>query len=211
VIVDDDSSMQEALRKSLARKPQFFLFEIYPDYPGCFNVLKRSPPDTVLLANSIGGISGQHWLRKLNRAIPEVPIVLLAQSATPETVLEAILAGARGFLVKPVSPRNLLRAIARCLEGWPIFCRQAQGALLAALRPRGGSRRFRLTPREQEVLTLLFRGRSDKEISAALGVGTGTVHSYLAHIYKKLGAHSRRQAVARFFRQKPAGDASLCE
>src|SRR6266850_5292425 len=132
-IVDEDSSMQEALRKSLALKPQLLLFETYPDYPVCFNVFKRSPPDMVLLANSIGGIAGLHWLRKLNRAMPEVPIVLLAQSATPETVLEAILAGARGFLVKPVSPRKLLRAIARCLEGWPIFDRQ-KGTLL--LRPR---------------------------------------------------------------------------
>src|SRR5205823_2229856 len=134
-----------------------------------------------------------------------------ADSVTPSLVLEAVRAGARGFLVKPLTPRALLRALNRSVKGWPAFSRQAQAALITALGPGSASRQFGLTAREEAVLRLLFQGRSDKQISSDLGIGLGSVRAHLARIYKKLGVHNRRQAVTNFLRQTSPTDETLCE
>jgi len=211
LIVDDDliakkfSSPERALKRHASR------FEVYHDYVDGLKSIKAAPPDVVFLGDSINDVSGLTWLRKFNLAAPKVPIVLVSRSITPQAVMRAIHSGARGYLMKPLNRRKLTDAIERCLEGWPILCRQAQGALFQALRPHGGVNRLRLTAREEDVLMFLSRKLSNKEIASALAVGTGTVHSYLTHIYRKLGAHTRREAVAKFFRQLPSTDESLCE
>ncbi len=129
--------------------------------------------------------------------------------------MDAARAGARGFLLKPLTARDLLRALNRAVNGWPAFFRQAQAALLTALGPRGASSQFGLTAREEAVLRHLFQSRSDKEISSDLGIGVGSVRAHLARIYKKLSAHNRQQAVTNFLRQSPPDDApddeTLCE
>jgi len=120
----------------------------------------------ILLADSIAGTSCVRCLRHLSGAVPEIPVVVLAATSDPHKVLEVVMAGARGFILKPLASRKLLRLLTRAVKGWPAFCRRAEAALLAALGPAGGWSSARLTPREQQVLTLLFRRRSNKEISS---------------------------------------------
>ena len=211
ILADNDPQVLDALHKGLASDTKQWLLEICDDYPALFKSIAQRPPAAILLAISISGISGIDTLRKLSLALPDLPIILLADSASPSLVIDAVRAGARGFLLKPLTPRDLLRALNRAINGWPAFFRQAQAALLTALGPRAASRQFGLTPREEAVLRLLFQSRSDKEISSQLGISVGSVRAHLARIYKKVGAHNRQQAVTNFLRQSPSDDETLCE
>lgn len=168
-------------------------------------VCKRT--SAVLFASQkISGIPMTSLVTGLSAALPQLSIILLGRAAVPDLVLEAVEAGARGYLIKPVRGHHLKWAIKRMARGLPAISPRAEAALLLALRHRSAVVRAPLTRRQNEILTMLFLDRSDKEISKALGISVATVHAHLAALYKRAGVHNRRQVVHLFSLQStPAG------
>ena len=109
------------------------------------------------------------------------------------------MAGALGYLVKPVAPGNLVYTISEAAQGRAALSGHAQDALIAFACRVGGDRRSRtLSCRECEVMLLLLQGAVPKEISTKLGIHEGTINRHLHDIYQKLGVRRKADAIRKF-------------
>jgi DNA-binding NarL/FixJ family response regulator len=163
--------------------------------------LKRAaePPfDLVLLDINMPGMNRLAGVEQMRKALPEVPIVVVSGQITPDTVMDALKAGAAGFIPKTMAGKAMLNAIRLVLSGEryiPRLVLEGAGAAEGAMPTVGEGGTAALSRREREVLALLAAGLSNKEIARRLQVETVTVAVHLSSVYRKLGAANRTQAV----------------
>ena len=102
------------------------------------------------------------------------------------------MVGASGYLIKPATPQDVVNAVTEAVNGGNFLCRQAQRTIAASFGRCATDQALHgfLSPREQEILACLFRNLLDKEIGEELHISTGTVHSHLVRLFRKLGVHS---------------------
>jgi DNA-binding NarL/FixJ family response regulator len=116
-----------------------------------------------------------------------------------DTIVESLMVGALGYLVKPVAPGHLLHTLSEAAQGRPALSGPAQGSLIDFVCRLGAARRSSsLSWRECEVMLLLLKGASSKQISEKLGIEEGTVNRHLHDIYHRLGVHRKADALRRF-------------
>jgi two-component system, NarL family, nitrate/nitrite response regulator NarL len=152
--------------------------------------------DLVLIDLHMPGMAGTKGLAQVIAAFPDTPVVMMSGLAGPADVVEAVRAGARGFLPKTMSPDLFGAAIGLVIGGGtyvPAEILHAQDERAAA-EPR--SRLDGLTPREQQVLIRLATGTPNKEIGRDLGLAEVTVKLHVRQILKKIGARNRSEAAA---------------
>ena len=139
-------------------------------------------------------------LRHFRLVFPEAKLVVLSAEIDPEIVFACFAEGAAGFLKVPGSSLGIEEAVRQVFGGGFAFCQEAQRALLlrlqsAVLRCGEGD----LSGREREVLGFFAQGFQEKEVAAKLNISAGTAHLHMAKIRRKLGVHSARQAVRKYF------------
>jgi DNA-binding NarL/FixJ family response regulator len=152
-------------------------------------------PDVVVLDVSMPGESGLDVAKRLKRALPATRILMLSVYDNTEYVLEAVRAGADGYLLKDSSPAELRAAIRKVHTGESAFSAVAARQLSTALRQEAEKREkaervASLTPRELDVLRHVVAGRTNRETAAALGISHRTVETHRENILKKLGVRS---------------------
>ncbi|MGH0028195.1 MAG: response regulator [Myxococcota bacterium] len=151
--------------------------------------------DLVLLDIELPGMDGFAGLAELRRRHPAVPVVLLSASERPEDVQRAIDGGASGFIPKSTQGSVLLGALRLVISGGIYVPPLMLGVVPEASRPRPDA--SGLSPRQLEVLRLLGRGLTNKEISEVLGIAPATVKSHIVHIYEILDVSNRTEAAMR--------------
>ncbi len=154
----------------------------------------------ILLADiNLPLMSGIELIQKVHPLHPDLSILVYTVHEDRSRVLDAIRAGACGYLIKGSSPRELIDALHEIYEGGAPMSPRIARAVLAELRleeqPAEGQDDNQLTVRETDILKRLEYGQSYKEISADLGVSTHTVHTHIKSIYRKLQAHSKAEAI----------------
>ena len=156
-------------------------------------------PDVVLMDLSMPGTSGLEATRRIAKASPESAVLVLSMLDDDESVLAAMRAGARGYVLKGAGQEELLAAIRAVAAGGAVFGAAVAGRMLAALdRPTPTSPQFpELTEREAEVLSLMADGRDNRSIASELGVSAKTVANHVSHVLTKLQARDRVEAVLR--------------
>jgi DNA-binding NarL/FixJ family response regulator len=143
-------------------------------------------------------MSGIECTKKLKTALPELAIIVLTGYPDGSNFFRSLMAGAKGFLGKPVSAQELLNAVSDVLKGELVLAKPVIPYLLQLIHQfRRLAHESRLTKRQEEILAGLFQGLQDKEIASALGIGTATVHTHMHRLFEKLGVHSRRQIIAK--------------
>lgn len=178
----------------------------------CEEMLARLPEarwDVLLLDVGLPGMSGIAGARKVRETAATLPILMLTVHEDNDLVLEALCAGACGYLVKKTPPSRLLEAIREAHEGGsPMSSHIARRVVevLRALRVETSPERAEqesdlLTLREREVLRALAAGSTYQTTARALGVSTDTVRFHIRKIYRKLQAHSQSEAVAKALRR----------
>jgi len=154
-------------------------------------------PDVVVLDLQLPDISGVEVIRGLVAALPAVRVLMLSASGEQQDVLEAVKAGATGYLLKSAAEAEFLDAVRRAATGEPVFTPGLAGLVLgefrrlAAVPARDGDDAPRLTDRETEVLRLVAKGLSYKQIAARLGVSHRTVQNHVQNTLNKLQLHNR--------------------
>jgi DNA-binding NarL/FixJ family response regulator len=155
-------------------------------------------PDVVLMDLNLPGTSGLEATRRIAKASPESVVLVLSMLDDDESVLAAMRAGARGYVLKGAGQEELLAAIRAVAAGGAVFGAAVAGRMLAALDAPPPAPAFPgLTEREAQVLALMAEGRDNREIAAELQVSSKTVANHVSHILAKLQARDRVDAVLR--------------
>jgi NarL family two-component system response regulator LiaR len=141
-------------------------------------------------------LDGVGAMRALRHRLPDARVIVLTSFADDEKLLPAIQAGAAGYLLKNVQPRELARAVRAAHAGEALLDPLVAARLVEAIAQPSpaDSAPERLTPREREVLELIGRGLSNKRIALELGVSEKTVKTHVGHVLAKLGVSDRTQA-----------------
>jgi DNA-binding NarL/FixJ family response regulator len=213
MLVDDHALVRSAVRQAIT-SPEI---EVVAETATAEEALRIAPnlrPDVILLDIDLPGLSGMHVLRELAPRLPDTTIVMLTVSGSERDLIEAVRAGARGYLTKDLAPDALLRTILGTRKGDLAMPRRLAAKVVDALAraPRAidatapGSAVGRLSPRELDVLRLLAQGLTDREIAEALTVSTRTVESHVGHILRKLDARNRAEAAQRYRGESFPGD-----
>jgi DNA-binding NarL/FixJ family response regulator len=201
LIADDDPLVRRILRDALEGDGFCVVAEAGTGREAA-ELVVHYQPDLLVLDLVMPDGDGIDVIRRVRAVGTETPIVVLTASADDEAALQALRAGAVGFLGKEVALTDLSRALHAALNGEAAISRKLGRALVDRLRtlPDGqiGIRpvRSRLTPREWEVLDLLCANRSTHEIAATLVLSIETVRSHVKSILRKMGVKNRAEAVA---------------
>jgi DNA-binding NarL/FixJ family response regulator len=165
-------------------------------------------PDVVLMDLRMPRCDGVEATRRLRAEAPEVKVVVLTTYSDDRSVLDALRAGARGYLTKDASGEQIHEALRQVLDDHAVIDPTVQRHLVDAIAADPAPRPDfpdGLTPREAEVLSLMATGLSNAEIAARLTVSEGTVKSHVNHLFAKIGARDRAQAVAYAYRNGLGG------
>ncbi|MFC6706228.1 response regulator [Flexivirga alba] len=153
-------------------------------------------PDLVVMDLHLPGMTGVEATRTITRSRPQLGVLVLTMVADDATLVAALRAGARGYLLKGAGHAEVARAIDAVAHGDVVVSAQVASGLRAGLAPPSSA--FpELTRREAEVLELLGRGRSNEQIAAGLFLSVKTVRNNVSAILVKLRVSSRAEAVAR--------------
>jgi DNA-binding NarL/FixJ family response regulator len=166
-------------------------------------IVERVRPDVVLMDLSLPGISGVEATRRLRSAHPGQCVIVLTAISDEADLIEAILAGASGYLLKDASIDEILAGVEAALRGDSLIAPQLTGKLLRRIRSRPlqfVGPRPRLSDREREVLELMIEGCDNAEIARRLYISQNTVKNHVSAILTKLGVDNRVQAVVRAVR-----------
>lgn len=154
--------------------------------------------DMMLLDLGLPGVDGMTCLSMLRKRFPQLPVVILSGYDDAHTVSRALKAGAAGFVPKTYSSDRLLAALRQVRSGRVYTPEASAPGEIAPREPLGGyadPADFGLTARQAEVLGLMARGKSNRQIAELLGLSEGTVKIHLTAIFKVLNVSSRTQAM----------------
>lgn len=193
LIADDHSIVRQGLRMFLGSDPEIEIVGEARDGAEAVSLTRELRPDVVLIDLLMPVMDGVHATAAIRREVPDSEVIALTSVLEEDAVVDAVRAGAIGYLLKNTDAHELGRAIKAAAAGQVSLSPQATARLLREVRtPAEGTEP--LTARETEVLQLLARGQSNKEISQALHIGEQTVKTHVSHILDKLGVPSRTQA-----------------
>lgn len=198
LLVDDHTLFRSGIKALLSRDPAF---EIVGEAGDGLEGVKRAlslQPDVVLMDLHMPGLSGREALQLILDDLPQTKVVMLTVSENADDLMEALRAGASGYLLKNIDADFLTNAVRRAAQGAAVMSDQMTTKLMASVRGAPVSARStdvdKLTPREREILGFLARGASNKEIARGLELAESTVKIHIQNILKKLGVNSRVQA-----------------
>lgn len=211
VTVEDDRRYRGSLEELLGSAPEF---ELTGSFGTAEAALERSPGegwDLVLMDLDLPGMDGIEATRQLKASRPESTVVVLTVFEAPGTVLEAICAGADGYLAKRSPPDEILEELRSVMAGGSPLSPGVARTVLQLLRrlgdppsggaaPAGGAE-VGLTDREREVLGCLVEGLPYKQVADRLDISHNTVRSHVRNIYGKLQVQNVAQAVSRALRE----------
>ncbi|GGE76248.1 response regulator [Nesterenkonia cremea] len=211
LVVDDQTLVRQGIRTLLELGGITVVDESSDGAEGLTVLRAEKPaPDVVLLDLRMPQYDGIWLLRQLQEAGPPleaIPVLVLTTFDDDTLVLEALRAGARGYLLKDVTVEQLSRAVQTLAEGGTLIAPSITDRLLRAIKsssePTGAQGRVveQLTQREIEVLRLVAEGYSNRQIASLAHLAEGTVKNHLSSILTKLGARDRTNAVLRAIRE----------
>ena len=206
LIVDDAELFREGLKAAFSQEG-FEVIGVAADGMNGIDLAKEHEPDLIMLDLLMPGMSGLEIVGTLIKVSPKSRVVLLTASESAEDLLEAVKAGASGYMTKDVPMPRLVSAMHDVLDGGAAVSPAMGGKLFSELRGllrhNGVSTRGRtdLTGRELEVLTLVGEGKTSREIADDLFISENTVRNHVRNILDKLGMKSRFEAVNWAYRE----------
>jgi DNA-binding NarL/FixJ family response regulator len=193
LIADDHSVVRQGLRMFLSVDPELEIIGEARDGAEAVRMAKQLAPDVVLMDLLMPGMDGIRATAAIRRETPDIEVVALTSVLEDASIVEAIRAGAIGYLLKDTEAHELVRAIKAAAAGQVQLSPDVAARLLKEVRTPEAAREP-LTERETDVLRLLALGRTNKEISHHWFIGEQTVKSHVSHVLNKLGVPSRTQA-----------------
>ena len=207
LVVDDHEVVRKGLISFLGRRDEF---DVVAEAGTCAEAVaqaRRFVPDLVLMDISLPDASGIEACRLVHDEFPAMPVVFLTSSPDEVDVLDAIIAGARGYVLKQARSAELVRTLQAVGRGESMLDAAVTGVILERIRRIANGtdpdNAIDLTPREREILPLLAEGRTNKEIAAAVFLSDKTIKNYVSAILGKLDLDRRSQVSGYLARHGP--------
>jgi DNA-binding NarL/FixJ family response regulator len=194
LVVDDHPVVRHGLVAMLRYAPDMEVAGEAADGAAALGLIQAERPDVVLLDLRMPQLSGVEVMRQVRAAGLATRFLVLTTYDTDEYIGPALAAGAQGYLLKDSPPEDLLRGIRTLMLGQAALEPSVATRLIA--RVNAGPSSDELSAREREVLQLLVRGASNKEIAASLDLSENTIKTHLSRIFDKLAVRTRTEAVA---------------
>jgi DNA-binding NarL/FixJ family response regulator len=192
VVVDDHAVVRRGLIDVLSASGDIEVVADVDDGAAAVAAVQHHHPDVVLMDLSMPGMDGAEATRRLSAETPEVPVVILTSFSEQTRIVDAIDAGAMGYLLKDAEPDELLRGVRAAAAGEAPFSPKAAKALLT--RASRSQPEAELTAREREVLACVAAGLPNKLIARRLAISEKTVKSHLTSVFQRIGVTDRTQA-----------------
>jgi DNA-binding NarL/FixJ family response regulator len=187
LLADDHGVLRDGVQRLLEMHSDIKVVSMVSDGCQAVDVAAHLRPDVVVMDITMPGLSGIDATRAMAQKAPNVGVVILSMHSTVELVRQALLAGARGYLLKESAGREVEKAV-RAVAAGKRFLGAGIADKIAAEFPYAAKRSDLdyLTPREREVLRLIVEGRSSAEAAAILGLSPRSVETYRARLMDKL-------------------------
>jgi DNA-binding NarL/FixJ family response regulator len=201
---DDHTLVREGLRRYIESTEGIEVLGEASTGAEMVDLARETEPDLVVLDIRMPEMDGIEAARRLSEQVPETRVVMLTAYDDRHFVVEAVRAGAKGYVLKSKDAEHLLQVVRLVHDGHTVIDPELVVALadeLAVAKDRDAGAET-LTEREVEVLQLLAFGYTNRDIAGRLFISPDTVKTHLEHIYQKLGANDRTAAVAEAMRRR---------
>ncbi|MEO3854999.1 response regulator transcription factor [Acrocarpospora sp. B8E8] len=199
IVVEDHPIFADGLLGLFRDLPEVEVVGVAGTAETAIELVEQNAPDVVLMDLHLPGMSGVEATARIRARHPAVAVLALTMLSDDETIVAAVRAGARGYLLKEAPPAEIIRSLQAVAAGQVVFGSSAGSRVLAALatetvRPRPLPE---LTDREREVLDLVAAGLTNHAIAQRLFLSEKTIRNHVSNIFAKLGVSGRAEAVAR--------------
>jgi DNA-binding NarL/FixJ family response regulator len=199
LVIEDNKSLRLGLQQLLNESAGFTCAGAYKDYPDLLQHIADTRPDLVLMDIQIRTMRGIESIALLRENFPTLKILIQSVSEDSDRIFQSILSGASGYILKDTTPLRMLDYIKETHEGGAPMSPSVAAKVLRMIATKSPSTKvntFKLSEREQQILSSLIKGMSYRLIATACFISIDTVRSHIRHIYDKLHVHSKGEAVA---------------
>lgn len=194
-VADDHELVRYALRTMLEAEGDITVVGEAEDGTAALQGVRQTKPDVLVLDLRMPGEGGIEVCRQVRESCPDTTVLVLTSFDEDEELFGVLAAGACGYLLKDTRPERIVHAIRAVADGQAVFDSAVANRIITG-RPQGNDDLDDpLSEREMEVLQLMAKGMSNKEIGRSLWIGETTVKTHVSHILRKLGQSDRTQAV----------------
>lgn len=201
VLCDDQVIVTEGLQVILDSDPEIDVVAIGHDGAEAIELVEKHQPQIVLMDLKMPGMNGIQATRHISSHFPDVYVLVLTTYDADEWVFDAIRSGASGYLLKNTPPKDLIKAVKQLLSGQTPVDPEVAGKLFkhvnqaeSRIASSASAELDTLSEREHEVLSLMAKGLSNKDIAGQLFLSEGTIRNYVSSIFSKLDVNDRTQA-----------------
>ncbi len=205
LIVDDHPVVRDGLRGMFESAPGFVVLGEAANGEEALELAAALDPDVILMDLRMPGGGGVAAITHLTRTGARAKVLVLTTYDTDSDTLPAIEAGATGYLLKDAPRDELFTAVRAAAEGRTVLSPAVASRLVSAVRAPKAPGNEPLSAREREVLALVAKGTSNREIARELFISEATVKTHLTHLYAKLGVKDRAAAVATAYERRILG------
>lgn len=201
-IVEDQKDIREGLEEIFKNSPEFLFLSSYANAEDAVQGLPVADPDIVIMDINLPGMNGIECIQQVKLVCPQMQFMMYTIYENHEHVLEALSAGASGYLLKNTPANKIEESVKELYEGGSPMNSHIARKLVATFQKkpeRNPQKEFNISNREQEILNLLAKGYLYKEIAVQCGISTGTVKQHIHNIYEKLHVQNRTEALNKVF------------
>jgi two-component system NarL family response regulator len=191
LLADDHAIVRNGVAQILNEQPDIQVVAQAGDGESAIVLYRQESPDVALLDLRMPKVEGTQVVERIRREFPEAVLVVLTTFDTDDDIDRALRAGAKGYLLKDVGPGDLVACV-RTVHGGGTWVSPTVASKLVARMTR-----VQITPQEMRVLRQVAEGKSNRDIGETLFISEATVKIHLSHLFEKLGASSRTDAVAK--------------
>ena len=199
-LVEDQAAVLSQQRRLLQTSDQIEVVAAARNGTQALQLIGETRPDVALVDLGLPDLDGIEVTRQIKARWPEIEVLIFTVFDDEERVLQAVHAGASGYLLKGAPVGRIVEAVRDVHAGGSVIQPRLARSLLRRLQPAEDPS-VRLTPRETEILTLIAKGLSNRTAAETLGLSRATVRTHLEHIYAKLQVKNRTEAVTEAIRQ----------